>query len=165
MKQEVNRDVITLLNSVISTYTGYMPDKGISIDEFRMDKIPTDDVVSFATENEYDLVCNRGDVRIQAAKKLLGATRSTNAILYPPHSKMAWHTNSDIIGRRIYYTYTEGKAMFRYRDIDGTIKEDWDNVGWTTRSFTINPNQLFWHSVWTEKRRFAFGFNVDAEPN
>ena len=165
MKQEVNRDVITLLNSVAKEYVGGLSDMGISLDFFRACEIPKDDVVSFNTENEYDLVCNRGDIRIQAAKKLLGATRSTNAILYPPHSQMKWHTNSDIVGRRIYYTYTEGKAVFRYRDVDGTIKEDWDNVGWTVRSFTIDPKQLFWHSVWTEKRRFAFGFNVDAEPN
>lgn len=164
MKQELDKSVVTLLTSVIKSHISNISDKNVTLEEFRSSEIPTDNIISFTTENEYDLVCNRGDVRIQAAKKLLGATRSTNAIMYPPLSQMKWHTNSDIIGKRIYYTYTEGKAVFRYLDVDGVVKEDWDNAGWTARSFIIEPNRLFWHSVWTEKSRYAFGFNVDADP-
>ena len=90
----------------------------------------------------------------------------TNAMFYAPNSCMGWHTNSDTPGIRTYYTYTEGEAIFRYKDpITGDICNDFDNVGWTCRSFTIDPNRPLWHTVWSEKLRFAFGFNNDFKPN
>jgi hypothetical protein len=96
---------------------------------------------------------------ISAAGHLLGADQCTNAILYPAMSIMAWHTNADMPGIRTYYTYTEGRAIFRYY-LDGEYHEDEDNIGWTARQFIIDPKAPLWHTVWTEKPRYAFGFNT-----
>lgn len=160
MKVNLNKDVITLLNSIVKNHKSDPIPKNITLGEFRAELIPTDNIVSHPANGEFEVVIDRSDKRIQAAKKLLNATRTTNAILYPPLSQMKWHTNSDIVGRRIYYTYTDGLAIFRYKDINGDIKEDVDNIGWTARSFEVGSDHLFWHSVWTENKRFAFGFNI-----
>jgi len=89
----------------------------------------------------------------------------TNAMVYPPMSYMEWHTNSDMPGVRTYYTYTEKEAVFRYVDPNtGNIVDDYDNIGWTRRSFTIDPQRPLWHTIWTEGVRFSFGFN-NALPN
>ena len=47
---------------------------------------------------------------------LLGAKKSTNSIYYPPKSMLPWHTNSDLIGVRTYYTFSMGGGIFRYLD-------------------------------------------------
>ena len=84
---------------------------------------------------------------------------TSNSIVYMPLSYMAWHTNSDLPGLRHYYTYTEGKSVFRY--IDPVTKEQVDSVddiGWTHRTFYVSDKDLLWHTIWTEKERYSFGF-------
>jgi hypothetical protein len=167
MKHLPNEKVILLLNNIIKTECQEIKElsdttNNISKNMFREYEIPTDNICKHQTNDKNTLqIVSQTDIRLLAAKKLLGANICTNAIAYVPMSYMAWHTNSDVIGERIYYTYTEGESIFRYRDADGTIKEDLDNIGWTTRSFKIT-DELFWHTVWTEKLRYAFGFNKHA---
>lgn len=91
---------------------------------------------------------------------LLGATSVTNNILYHPQSCLGWHTNSDLEGYRTYYTYTLKPGIFRYVDPKSNkILLDVDNVGWTSRTFLIQKDKSFWHSVWSDGYRFSFGFN------
>jgi hypothetical protein len=91
---------------------------------------------------------------------LLGADSVTNNILYYPQSCLGWHTNSDLEGYRTYYTYTLKPGIFRYEDPKlNKIVLDVDNVGWTSRTFLIQKDKPFWHSVWSDGYRFSFGFN------
>jgi hypothetical protein len=100
------------------------------------------------------------DSNIQQVIQLLGATRCTNAIIYPPNSIMEWHTNNDIEGMRTYYVYSQQKSIFRYIDpFTNEIINDYDNIGWTCRNFKIDKKAPLWHSVWSEGIRFSFGFN------
>lgn len=97
---------------------------------------------------------------LQSCMKVLNASSCTNAFVYAPKSIMSWHTNSNLKGYRTYYTYTLGTAVFRYVDpITGAVENSFDNAGWTVRRFKIDEENLLWHTIWTEKMRFAFGFN------
>jgi len=92
-------------------------------------------------------------------KNILKAKSVTNSFVYSPMSAMYWHTNSNMLGTRIYYTFSLDKAVFKYKDPNtGQIHEDWDNIGWTAREFEITKEKPLWHCVWTSGRRFSFGF-------
>ena len=84
---------------------------------------------------------------------------NTNAIAYHPLSFMRWHTNSNAEGFRHYYTYTEGKSIFRWKDFNsGKMFTEVDDQGWTYRTFMISSKKPLWHTIWTEKTRLSFGF-------
>lgn len=89
-----------------------------------------------------------------------GFTENTNAMVYNPLSFMRWHTNSDNPGRRHYFTYTEGDAIFRWKHPDtGEIFDERDFPGWTYRTFVVSGKRPLWHTIWTQKVRLSFGFN------
>jgi hypothetical protein len=89
-----------------------------------------------------------------------GFQANRNSLVYNPMSFMAWHTNSNVPGLRHYFTYTTGRAIFRWRHPKtGEIFDEIDGEGWTYRTFVISPNQPVWHTIWTEKVRLSFGFN------
>tara|TARA_R110000796_G_scaffold41314_2_gene102261 strand:+ start:1320 stop:1862 length:543 start_codon:yes stop_codon:yes gene_type:complete len=85
----------------------------------------------------------------------------TNSVFYPSFSMMPWHTNSDNIGIRTYFTYTNKEAIFRWRNPQTKeIITEKDEIGWTKRQFIVlNREPYLWHTVWSEGVRFAFGFN------
>lgn len=94
-----------------------------------------------------------------AAKTILKAEHVRNYRYSYPESYLDWHTDSDFVGTRIYYTYAEDEAIFKY-SINGTIETDYDAVGqWTCRQFNIVPDKLLWHSVWNKGIRYIFGFS------
>jgi len=89
-----------------------------------------------------------------------GFQSNRNAMVYNPMSFMRWHTNSNAPGLRHYFTYTTGRAIFRWRHPKtGEIFDEIDGEGWTYRTFVISPTQPVWHTIWTEKVRLSFGFN------
>jgi hypothetical protein len=89
-----------------------------------------------------------------------GFESNRNAVVYNPMSFMRWHTNSNSPGLRHYFTYTTGRAIFRWRHPKtGEIFDEIDGKGWTYRTFVISPTQPVWHTIWTEKVRLSFGFN------
>lgn len=85
----------------------------------------------------------------------------SNAVAYPPMSFMPWHTNSDSVGLRTYYSYSQRQSLFMW--VHPETKKthvETDDIGWTCRSFIVPSGGLkLWHSVWSEGVRFAFGFN------
>lgn len=97
---------------------------------------------------------------LDTARLHAGADRVVNGTVYAPGGIMDWHTNSNMPGRKLYYTFTMGKAVFAYKHpLTGEIIDDQDAVGWTAREFMIPANPPYlWHAVWTEKVRFCFGF-------
>lgn len=87
--------------------------------------------------------------------------------LYPSGGFMGWHTNREAPGWRLYINYCEepGKSFFRYRNPEtGQIHTLWDDV-WNFRLFKIDPNQLFWHTVYSETKRYSFGYRITANRN
>lgn len=163
MKIKPNNDVIKILNSIVRDDNTCVKNMGMHKKHFYAKQVPDQDITNPIADidNGFRLIYPKDGIKLVACVKLLGARRCTNALLYPAMSIMDWHTNSNDVGTRIYYTLTEGEAIFRYIDFDGIEKEDHDNVGtWTVRSFPISDKNLLWHTIWTEKKRYAFGFNV-----
>lgn len=94
--------------------------------------------------------------------------KKSGGFWYKPDYYMGWHTNNRRKGTRLYFTYTNenGKSFFRYRDNNtGNIITTYDQKGWTVRMFDISnePNDFYWHSVYSRCNRFSFGFNIEEE--
>jgi len=122
--------------------------------------IPKSELTSFLTFYQTD-------TRIEAIKKLLSndtaKVQFRNFYYYPPNTMMTWHTNSNAVGTRIYYSLVSGGDIFRYRDpytkkIIDVIGKD----GWNVKQFQIgntSENRL-WHTIYANGPRFSFGFNI-----
>jgi hypothetical protein len=155
-----DQDVIKLLKAIVKNHSVLTtPYKKITKEEFLNVKLPTNDV-----ENDFQIKWNLSNYNrkyLIAAGSLLKAKRITNAIIYPPYSMMGWHTNSNYEGIRTYYTYTEDEAVFRYVDSNGDMQLDYDNIGWTRRTFKIQKKNPLWHSIWAKSNRYSFGFMTD----
>ncbi len=80
---------------------------------------------------------------------------------YPKNGYMSWHTNKDAPGLRLYLSYTEheNSSFFIYKDGVNIIKDP-DYVGWTAREFTIDKDNLLWHSVFAYKPRISAGVRI-----
>ena len=171
LKLDINPTVVSSLTSLIK-YTRPVWAKsitpiGVSKESFLEKTIPINhavvkdklDVVKLHNANNIDN--NFIHECLEECKSILNASELTNAIMYRPMSEMPWHTDFENPGTRIYYTFTAGEAIFRYRESSGKIIEDYDNAGWTVRMFKAgDTDELLWHSVWTEKPRFSFGFKL-----
>ena len=162
IKCQPNDNVVKILNHIIdiSTYNEF-PYTQYTKEEFLSFPVPEKDIDKDYGDSKWHLQ-GFDPKYLYAAKGLLGAKRVTNSILYPPNSVMHWHTNSNDEGIRVYYTYTEDEAIFMYVDENGQIQLDYDEVGWTCRKFTVQKENLLWHSIWTKSNRYAFGFMIDA---
>jgi hypothetical protein len=157
---DLNNSVVKILDSIINTCSVADIDRGISKKEFIDQKLPNTNLDWHdMKEGSFITIINIKDKKLAACAKLLNATECTNSIMYYSNSFMKWHTNSDNPGKRIYYTYTLGEACFRYIDADGNDIVDYDNIGWTAREFEIPKEGYLWHTIWSNKPRYAFGFN------
>jgi hypothetical protein len=158
MKKLPNPKICLLLDKIINinpTPTNYQNyDK-----QTFLDSMPNLSVDSpHGTNSNFLGINNESNVYLAAAAKLLGAKLITNSVIYPAKGLMGWHTNSDVEGTRVYYTKTDGEAIFSYVK-DGVRYNDYDNIGvWTCRHFVISKDKPLWHAIWTEKQRYAFGF-------
>lgn len=160
MKIKTNDDICLLLDRFITEY---------SVDNLVNNKQYKQEFLNYYPDTNKDIskadsagfvIMKSNSVYISAVTKILGANKSTNAIIYPSNSIMDWHTNSDLEGTRVYYTKTAGEAIFSYM-INNKRYNDYDNIGgWTCRKFNINKDNLFWHAIWTERPRYSFGFLI-----
>jgi len=164
-RKKLNTEVCSGLLNVIGTtsdkWSTIKNENLISRNSFlRKRKIPDKDVQRISPD-QFVTLTTQDDPRLVSCKNILGAATSTNAIVYPKKSVMGWHTNSNNLGTRVYYTYTMKQGIFRYRDPEtGLIIDDYDDIGWTCRSFLIQKDIPLWHTIWTEGIRFSFGFNI-----
>jgi hypothetical protein len=159
-----NNKVVQLLTLLIKNNASSIvfPEyKRYSEQDFYSLPIPLNDIEKHkGSQGFMPLKSNVNSVLISLCVRELNATTCTNAIVYGPQSIMDWHTNSNNIGYRTYYTFTNRKAVFRYVDPSTKcIVNNYDNIGWTVRRFKIDKKNLLWHSIWTEGIRFSFGFN------
>lgn len=102
---------------------------------------------------------------------LCGGNKNFNLFMsghfwYPPGGFMAWHTNNDKPGWRVYLSYAEeeGRSFFRYRDpSNGSITTSYD-TGFDLRMFLVSRQRPFWHAVYSKTNRFSFGFSLRRAP-
>lgn len=80
--------------------------------------------------------------------------------MYPEGGYMAWHTNSNARGKRIYLNKSDeaNKSFFRY-SINGKKGTIWDSTEWSMKEFEINSDRL-WHCVYAGKPRLSLGFRL-----
>lgn len=158
---EVCNTLLHIIGTTSDKWSTIRNETPISRNSFlRRKKIPATDVDRISDSRFVVLTLNE-DPRLVSCQKMIGASSSTNAIVYPKNSVMGWHTNSNNLGTRVYYTYTKKQGIFRYKDPEtGLIVDDYDDEGWTCRSFLIQKDQPLWHTIWTEGIRFSFGFNI-----
>ncbi len=81
----------------------------------------------------------------------------SNFNIMSAQTQLPWHTNSDQVGWRTYYT--KGGGAFKYIDENGEqqVSQDAED-GWTCRTFKVTADNPLWHSVYAYHKRFAFGF-------
>lgn len=159
LKKDVDPEVCEVLKKIIvdskDIWTKDKQTKETSLDSFLSYGIPKGNInTTFSGPS----LCELNNDKLLKVQQMLNADSCSKAGYMHPNSCMFWHTNSNNVGQRIYYTFSTGRGIFRYLDRDGKIKEDWDNKGWTKRVFNITDVNPFWHSVWAEKGRFSFGF-------
>lgn len=161
MKINLNPDVCLLLEALIKEFdkknhkfhNAYM-----SREHFLARPLPnTSEDIPHISDDTFAQIAPQNHIYLRAAKQLLGAVECTNAIVYPAGHIMGWHTNSDLVGLRTYYVYSEKPGLFAYLK-DGQMVLDEDNAGWTARTFKVSKDQPLWHTVWADTQRYAFGF-------
>lgn len=158
---EPNKNVIKILEHIISKNKVEPKDLGYTKEEFDSQTIPDEDYPDDEDRDKFVFITPNNTFELAACAKLLGATENTNSCFYNPNSFMKWHTNSINAGKRIYYSYSLGEAIFRYQDENGDIITEYDNVGeWTCREFEVPKEGYLWHTIWVKDGRYAFGFNV-----
>lgn len=77
----------------------------------------------------------------------------------PNGSYMGWHTNSNILGWRVYATRCEegNNSFFRYY-ANNKVHTEWEKEGWNFRAFKVTKEKLYWHCVYSNTNRYSFGF-------
>lgn len=134
----------------------------VSYETFSSWEVPLgkEDVLERGPASTLTLANYQDQDEMQTAQRILGGLYPRNACVYSPSGAMYWHTNADSPGQRTYYTFSLGDSVFKYRDPEtGLLHEEWDDKGWTARTFIIPEETPFWHCVWTSARRFSFGFS------
>lgn len=150
--------VISILSEIIKkskTYWKVLPEAGYTLEDVLSIDIPEE---NREKSRDFPHRLPEGD-SINKASEILGGLANTNCIVYPPKSFMEWHTNSNRLGTRTYYTFAVKPGKFIYKDREtGEIVVDEDQVGWTVRQFDIHRDDPLWHCVWADGVRFSFGF-------
>lgn len=161
--QSTVRDVFPLTKRISRGETSLEEFNSQTVDfdqDITLGSIPRHEISSF-------LELYREDQRMKKVFDLLKEdgkkVQFRNFFYYPPNSMMTWHTNSNAIGTRIYYTLVAGSDIFRYRDpvskeiIDVNAKD-----GWNLKKFKIGNTKedLLWHTIYAKGPRFSFGFNL-----
>lgn len=161
LKSEVDTQVTSLLKNVIKdtsrSWLSYKPKNTFKKEDWLVRSIPSYDKPRSSTGIQ---IADKDCLDIQGAMKLLGASNCVSACYMAPNEGLGWHTNSNDVGKRVYYIFSLEPSVFIYRDSETQeIVQDWDDKGWTARTFLVSDNIRFWHNVWTSGRRFAFGFS------
>lgn len=158
-RNDVTAILASHIRTTVKSWHRQVMDAPTTYEMFSKWQIPSDDLEHAPSNSVFTLGEGTVAAPVKTAKELLKASLVTNACVYNPMSGMFWHTNSNSVGDRLYYTFGLDRSVFKYRDPKtGEIKESWDSCGWTARRFTIQKDAPLWHSVWTSGRRFSFGF-------
>lgn len=170
LKIQPQKDITDILSGYVrraQQQWARLPQGNVSWEQFNNQPFPEREIdtgyfTAGSTSDQLQIIVSKKE--LESLSSLIGADENTNLLIYGANSCMGWHTNSDKPGDRIYYTFTTGKGVFRYINDEGKIIDDQDNIGgWTARRFRVRADNPLWHTIWTEKVRFAFGFRVKRD--
>jgi hypothetical protein len=121
------------------------------------------DVTVSTKDRKLSIWQNAPQELIHLCKNFGGKGPSGNWI-YGPGDYQGWHTNSDVLGQRLYISWaSEDKKSGMKFFINDTIIDSPDNKGWNIRLF----NPPVWHMVYSDCIRASIGFifsnNLDEE--
>lgn len=150
-------EVIDRLERVINLNVSKNAMQTLTLDEFLKRPLPHMDIPKSACGANFANDNSKIQKLLDECAKILGFEYVTNCTRMEANNQLPWHTNSDNEGYRIYYI--KGKGIFKYIDESGNqqISHD-DPNGWTCRKFKVLKGKPFWHSVYAEETRYAFGF-------
>lgn len=86
------------------------------------------------------------------------------ATVYPKNGYMEWHTNADVPGYNVLFTWSEnGQGFFRYKDpITDEIITMQDRPGWTCKTGyfgnRLEVDKIFWHCCATDELRITIAW-------
>jgi hypothetical protein len=152
-------ELLKLLPDPILEY-GHREDNQSNIIKIKPNHI---DVTVSTKDRKLSIWQNASQELIDLCKNLGGKGPSGNWI-YGPGDYQGWHTNSDVLGQRLYVSWaSENKKSGMKFFVNDTIIDSPDNKGWNIRLF----NPPIWHMVYSDCIRASIGFifsnNLDEE--
>jgi len=85
----------------------------------------------------------------------IGGRGPSGIWIYNKGDYQGWHTNSDILGQRLYVSWaSEDKKSGMKFFVNDTVVDSPDNQGWNIRLF----NPPVWHMVYSNCIRASIGF-------
>jgi len=152
-------DLLRLLPDPILQY-GSREDDQSNITKIKPNHI---DVTVSTKDRKLSIWQNAPKELVDLCKNLGGKGPSGNWI-YGPGDYQGWHTNSDVLGQRLYVSWaSENKKSGMKFFVNDTIIDSPDNKGWNIRLF----NPPVWHMVYSDCIRASIGFifsnNLDEE--
>jgi hypothetical protein len=92
---------------------------------------------------------------IDYVKNTLGGSGPSGNWIYQKGGYQGWHTNSNVLGQRLYVSWAEENAKSGMKFfIDNQVVDSPDYQGWNIRLFT----PPVWHSVYADCLRVSLGF-------
>jgi hypothetical protein len=92
--------------------------------------------------------------------KSIGGKGPSGIWIYDPGDYQGWHTNSDVLGQRLYVSWaSEDKKSGMKFFINDIVVDSPDNKGWNIRLF----NPPVWHMVYSDCTRASIGFIFDPD--
>ena len=104
-------------------------------------------------------------------KRITGRKQALSAI-YPPGGYLGWHTNADVPGRNLIFTWSKtGEGIFRYKNYTkGYFFDIPDHIGWNVKSFDwfsygeSEKEGYSWHCAGASCMRATLAFVIHNNP-
>jgi hypothetical protein len=125
------------------------------------------ELTEFSGKQEYDPeLVERVDRLVFGMEKELCVNRNALAVYYPADGYIGWHTNWNVSGYNILFTYSlTGDGEFKYLNTEtNEIVTIPDQKGWTAKvgyyGSQNNPTKHCWHAATTNSPRLTFAYMV-----
>jgi hypothetical protein len=145
--------LINLLNSLPDPILEYGPRED---DQSKIVNIsPSHNDVTVSTKDRKLSICKNAPTELIKLCRDIGGRGPSGNWIYGPGDYQGWHTNSDVLGQRLYVSWaSEDKKSGMKFYINETIIDSPDNKGWNIRLF----NPPVWHMVYSDCLRTSIGF-------
>ncbi len=107
-----------------------------------------------------------------ALGKRIGARKQALSAIYPPGGYVGWHTNADVPGRNLLFTWSQkGEGVLRYKNHTKGFSFDIpDHKGWNVKSFDwfshgqSEKEGYTWHAAGSNCLRATLAFVIHNNP-
>ena len=104
--------------------------------------------------------------------KRIGARKQALSAIYPPGGYVGWHTNADVPGRNLLFTWSQkGEGVLRYKNHTKGFSFDIpDHKGWNVKSFDwfshgqSEKEGYTWHAAGSNCLRATLAFVIHNNP-